>query len=142
MKPTCSAKSMRMPPILRLANMRENRFFEHDDRLGIGLFDVDKVKDVAEGVNRAGGIKILIDIRNHLEPLSVKPGFLDKEVGDWGLDVVVDNLLPPSAGDSVGICHEEEFGVGTGREWRATKSGIDDLLGFNPRIFVGDILEP
>jgi len=122
--------------------MRENRFFEHDDRLGIGLFDVDKVKDVAEGVNRAGGIKILIDIRNHLEPLSVKPGFLDKEVGDWGLDVVVDNLLPPSAGDSVGICHEEEFGVGTGREWRATKSGIDDLLGFNPRIFVGDILEP
>ena len=42
-------------------------------------------------------------MRDHLEPLSVKPGFLDKEVGDWGLDVVVDNLLPPSAGDGIGF---------------------------------------
>ncbi len=116
--------------------------FERDDGLGVGLFDVDKVEDVAEGVNRARGVKILIDMRDHLEPLSVKPGFLDEEVGDRGLDVVVDNLLPPSAGDGVGICHEEDLGVGTGAEWRVTKSGINDLLGFNPRIFVGDILEP
>jgi hypothetical protein len=116
--------------------------FERDDRLGVGLFDVNKVEDVAEGVNRARGVKILIDMRDHFEPLAVKPGFLDEEVGDWGLDVVVDNLLPPSAGDGVGICREEKFGVGTGAEWRTTKSGVDDFLGFNPRIFVGDILEP
>ncbi len=116
--------------------------FERDDGLGVGLFDVDKVEDVAEGVNRAGGVKILINMCDHLEPLSVKPEFLDEEVRDWGLDVVVDNLLPPSAGDGFGICREEDLGVRTGAEWRATKSGVDDLLGFNPRIFVGDILEP
>ncbi len=79
---------------------------------------------------------------DHLEPLSVKPGFLNEEVGDWGFDLVVENLLPPSAGDGVGVCREEDFGVGTGAEWRATKSDVDDLLGLNPRIFVGDILEP
>jgi hypothetical protein len=108
----------------------------------VGLFNVDEVEDVAERVNRAGGVKILIDVRNHLEPLSVKPGFLDKEVGDWGLDVVVDNLLPPSAGNGIGVCREEDLGVRTGAEGRVTKSDIDDLLGFNPRVFVGDILEP
>jgi len=72
--------------------------FERDDGLGIGLFAVDKVEDVAEGVNRARGVKILIEMRDHLEPLSVKLGFLDEEVGDGGLDIVVDNLLPPASG--------------------------------------------
>ena len=66
----------------------------------------------------------------------------DEEIRDGGLDVVVDNLLPPSAGDGIGICREEDLGVETGAEWRVTKSGVDDLLGFDPRIFVGDIPEP
>ena len=68
-------------------------------------------------------------MRDHLEPLSVKPGFLNEEVKDWGFDVVVDNLLPPSAGDGIGGCPEEDLVVGTGAEWRATESGVDDLLG-------------
>ncbi len=81
-------------------------------------------------------------MHNHLEPLSAKPGFLDKEVGDWGLDIIVDNLLSPSAANGVGFCCEKDFGAGTGKEWRVTKSGVDDFLGFDPLVFVGDILEP
>ena len=80
-------------------------------------------------------------MRDHLESLSVKPGFLDEDVRDWGLDVVVDNLLPPSTGNGIGFHREEDFRVGTGAEWRATKSGIDDFF-VNPQVFVGDILEP
>ena len=65
---------------------------------------------------------------DHLEFLSVKPGFLDKEVRDWGLDVVDDNLLPPSAGDGIGFCCEEDLRVGTGAERRVTKSGANDFF--------------
>ena len=73
-----------------------------------------------------------MDARDHLKSLSVKLGFLDEEVGDWGPDKVMDHLFPPSAGNGIGFCHEEDFGVGTRAVRRVTKSGVDDFLGFNP----------
>ena len=74
---------------------------ERNDQLILGLFDVDKIKYVADRVDSARGVKILIDVFDHFEPLFVKSGLFEKQVGDRGLDVIVDDLLPPVAGNSV-----------------------------------------
>ncbi len=46
--------------------------FEHNDRFVLHLFDVDEIKNVTESVNRAGGIKILINVLNHFKSLAIK----------------------------------------------------------------------
>ncbi len=61
--------------------------------------------------------------------------------GVGGMWVKVDNFLLPCAGNEVVFGCEEDFGVRTRAVWRAAQSGVDDLLGVDPRVLVGDILE-
>jgi hypothetical protein len=58
---------------------------------------------------------VLINVIDHFESLSVKLGLLDEEIGDWGLDVVVDHLLPLRASDCIVLGSDESFGIGAGR---------------------------
>jgi hypothetical protein len=97
---------------------------------------------VAERVDGSGGIKILINVLDHFESLSVEAGFFDKEVRDWWLDVKVDDFLPPCAGDGVSRRGDEELGVETRGVRVAAEAGVNDFLGFDPGVLVRNVFDP
>ena len=90
---------------------------------------------------RRGWDKILIDMFNHFEAFLIKPRFFNKQVGDRGLDVVFQDLLPLTAGNLVVFGHDECLGDKAGEVGRAAEAGIDDFLGVNPGVLVCDVLE-
>jgi hypothetical protein len=46
--------------------------FKRNDRFVLCLFDVNEIKNVTELVNRARGIKILINVLDHFKSLAIK----------------------------------------------------------------------
>jgi hypothetical protein len=65
------------------------------------LFDVNEVKDVSKRINRARWVEMLVDVGNHLKPFTIESTFLNKEIGDRGLAIEDNDLLPPHTCGSV-----------------------------------------
>jgi hypothetical protein len=80
-------------------------------------------------------------MRNHLKPFAVELRFFNEQIQDRRLDIKIYYFFPPRASNKIVFCREEEFGVGTGAVRGATQTSINDFLGFDLRVFVGDILE-
>ncbi len=54
--------------------------FQCDDRLVCALFDVNELEYVAKRINGTQGMKILINVGNHLKSFLVELRIFDKEV--------------------------------------------------------------
>jgi hypothetical protein len=54
-----------------------------------GLFDVNEVKNVTKWVHGARWVKMLIKMVDHLEAFPIELRFLNKQVGDRGLNIVI-----------------------------------------------------
>ena len=78
---------------------------------------------------------------NHFKPLSVESGLFDKQVGDRGLGVIIDDLLPPGAGNSITFQGDKELGIRAGAVQMATETGVNYFLCLCPQVLIGDVLE-
>ena len=78
---------------------------------------------------------------DHFKPLSVELGLFDKQVRDRGFDVIVDNLLPLGAGNSVTRRGDKELGIRAGAERMAMETGVNYFLGLRAQVLIDDVLE-
>ena len=78
---------------------------------------------------------------DHFQPLSVKSGLFDEQVGDRGLAVIVDDLFPPCAGHSIALQGDKELGIRAGAVRMGTETGVNYFLCLHPRGLIGDVLQ-
>ena len=78
---------------------------------------------------------------DHFEPLSIELGLFDEQVGERGLDVIIDDLLPPGIGNNVTRQGVKELGIRAGSVRIATEMGVNYFLCLSPRVLIGDVLE-
>jgi hypothetical protein len=132
-------KPIEIPPILREAKTHKKLSFESDYQLICGLPDVDEVKDVPKGVDCTLWVEIGLNVGNHLEPLTIKLGFLNKEISHRGFEMVHQDLLLPSTCWGV-LCHLVKL-LGRPRPvWRTMEACVDDFLCLRPVVLIHNIL--
>ncbi len=80
---------------------------------------------------------MLFNVSNALETLPVKSCLPNKKVGDRRLADEGEHFLPPSTRDSVcGSC--DDLLVWAQPIWSSVETGVDDLVGIDPRGLVFD----
>jgi hypothetical protein len=75
------------------------------------LLNVDEIKDVAERIDGARRVKVLVDMGYHFKPFAIESMFFDEEVRHRRLAVIGNNFFPPDTRGSVENRRDKFLGI-------------------------------
>ena len=71
------------------------------------MLDVDEIKYVPKGIDRAGRVEMLVDVGNQFKPFPIEATLLNEQVRNRGLAIKYNEFFPPNTGCGIGLCSNQ-----------------------------------